>query len=195
VSKTLKLAALFPEHLNLNGDHGNLLVLQKSLKWLGITAEIVPVTSSEGLVEFDFVLVGHGSKAAWADVLRLDSSFVQNVVAYIESGKTALVVSSGVDLISKELFGVENGRIEHRSLFVKTEQGIVGYLNSDSNADELQWHRNAVLTLLHGPVLAKNPDLADELIQRMGIQIKVETKEFSDIRVLAEASRRIAFEN
>jgi CobQ-like glutamine amidotransferase family enzyme len=195
VSKTLKLATLFPEHLNLNGDHGNLLVLQKRLKWLGITAEIVPVTSSEDLVEFDFVLVGHGSNAAWAEVLRLDSSFVQNVVAYIESGKTAVVVSSGVDLISKELFGVQNGRIEHRSLFVKTEQGIVGYLNSDSNADELQWHRNSVLTLLHGPVLAKNPDLADELIQRMGIQIKVETKEFSDIRVLAEASRSIAFEN
>jgi len=195
VSKTLKLAALFPEHLNLNGDHGNLLVLQKRLKWLGITAEIVPVTSSEGLVEFDFVLVGHGSKAAWAGVLRLDSSFVQNVVAYIESGKTALVVSSAVDLISKELLGVDNRHVEHRSLFVKTEQGIVGYLNSDSNADELQWNKNTVLTLLHGPLLAKNPDLADELIQRMGIQIKDETKEFLEISVLAEASRRIAFEN
>jgi len=195
VSKVIKIAALFPKHLNLNGDHGNLLVIEKRLKWSGVTAEIVPVTSTERLSEFDFVLCGHGSKAAWADVTRLDPSFVKNLVAFIESGKTALVVASAYDLISEALSGLHRTSIEHRSEFVETEGGEVGYLNSDSSNKELQWHKNTLLTLLHGPVLVKNPALADELIHRMGIEVNSDSKEFSKIDELAEASRRIAFEN
>jgi hypothetical protein len=195
VSKVIKLAALFPKHLNLNGDHGNLLVIQKRLQWSGVTAEIVPVTSTERLSEFDFVIAGHGSKAAWADVIRLDPSFVRNLVAFIEAGKTALLVASAYDLVSEALTGLQCESTEHRSEFVKTEDGVVGYLNSDSSNKELQWHKNALLTLLHGPVLAKNPPLADELIRRMGIEVNSDSKEFSKIDELAEASRRIAFEN
>jgi CobQ-like glutamine amidotransferase family enzyme len=195
VSKVIKLAALFPKHLNLNGDHGNLLVLQKRLQWSGVKAEIVPVTSTESLSQFDFVLVGHGSKAAWVEVLRHDSTFVKNLVALIESGKTALLVASACDQISEALTGSQSEPTEHRSEFVKTEEGVVGYLNSDSSNKELQWHKNTLLTLLHGPVLAKNPALADELIHRIGIEVKRESKEFSKIDELAEVSRRIAFEN
>lgn len=195
MSKVIKIAALFPKHLNLNGDHGNLLVIEKRLKWTGVTAEIVPVTSTASLSEFDFVLCGHGSKAAWVDVIRLDPSYVRNLVAFIEAGKTALLVASAYDLMSEALTGLQRTSIEHRSEFVKTEDGVVGYLNSDSSNKELQWHKNALLTLLHGPVLAKNPALADELILRMGIEVKSDAKEFSLIDEFAEASRRIAFEN
>ena len=78
---------------------------------------------------------------------------------------------------------------------MKTEEGVVGYLNSDSSNKESQWHKNTLLTLLHGPVLAKNPALADELIHRMGIEVNSDSKEFSKIDELAEASRRTAFEN
>lgn len=195
MSKVIKLAALFPKHLNLNGDHGNLLVIQKRLQWSGVKAEIVPVTSTASLSEFDFVIAGHGSKAAWVDVLRHDLSFVKNLVAFIESGKTALVVASAYDLISEALTGSQSNPAEHRSEFVKTEEGLVGYLNSDSSNKELQWHKNSLLTLLHGPVLAKNPALADELIHRMGIEVKSDSKELALIDQLAEASRRIAFEN
>ena len=195
MSKVIKLAALFPNHLNLNGDLGNLLVIQKRLQWSGVAAEIVPVTSKASLSEFDFVIAGHGSKAAWADVIRLDPFFVKNLVSFIESGNTALLVASAYDLMSEALTGLQSELKEHRSEFVKTEDGIVGYLNSDSSNKELQWHKNALLTLLHGPVLAKNPALADELIHRMGIEVNSDSNEFSKIDELSEASRRIAFEN
>ena len=195
MAKVLKLTALYPRHLNLNGDHGNLLVLQKRLKWLGTAAEVVPVTNSTNLANFDFVLVGHGSKAAWDEILRLDTDFVGNLVSYIESGKPALVVASAYDLISEKLLGKEILQVEHRSLFVKASDGVVGYVNSSSNANELTWHKNSLLTLLHGPLLAKNPKVADELIHRMGIEVNGEAKQFALIEELAAASRRIAFEN
>ena len=195
MAKVLKLAALFPKHLNLNGDHGNLLVVQRKLKWLGVAAEVIPVTNSTNLSDFDFVLVGHGSKAAWDEILRLDTDFVNNLVSYIESDKPALVVASAYDLVSKNLLGKQNEQLQHRSLFVKTSDDVVGYVNSDSQASELVWHKNALLTLLHGPLLAKNPKLADELIHRMGIEVNSDAKEFALIEELAEASRRIAFEN
>ena len=195
MSKVIKLAALFPKHLNLNGDIGNLLVIQKRLQWSGVAAEMVPVTSTKLLSEFDFVIAGHGSKAAWADVIRLDPSFVKNLVSFIESGNTALLVASASDLIGEAVTGSQSKPSDHRSEFVKTEGGVVGYLNSGSSNKELHWHKNTLLTLLHGPVLAKNPTLADELIHRMGIEVNSDSKEFSKIDELAEASRRIAFEN
>ena len=195
MAKVLKLAALFPKHLNLNGDHGNLLVVQRRLKWLGVAAEVIPVTNSTNLSDFDFVLVGHGSKAAWDEILRLDTDFVNNLVSYIESGKPALVVASAYDLVSKNLLGKQNEQQEHRSLFVKTSEGVVGYVNSSSKASELVGHKNSLLTLLHGPLLAKNPKLADELIHRMGIEVNSDAKGFALIEELAAASRRIAFEN
>lgn len=193
--KVLKLAALFPDHLNLNGDHGNLLVVQKRLQWSGFAAEIIPVTSTANLSEFDFVLIGHGSKAAWDDVLRLDHAFVQNVVTYVESGKTALVIASAYDLISDVLMGKANLVSEHKSLFVKTPDGVVGYLNTASVSEQLQWYRKTLLTQLHGPILVKNPKLADRLIEHMGVTMTGDAKEFAVIEELAEASRRLAFES
>jgi CobQ-like glutamine amidotransferase family enzyme len=195
VSKVIKLAALFPKHLNLNGDHGNLLVLQKRLQWRGVPAEVVAVTDTKNLEKYDLVLAGHGSRAAWDQVLRVDKMFVSNLAAYIESGKPAIVTASAYDLVSEQLLGKKNDVLEHRSLFVKTSEGVVGYVNSASSANEMQWHKNALLTLLHGPLLAKNPELADDLIQRMAIELKYYANEFAVIEKLAEASRRIAFEN
>jgi len=196
VSKSLKLAALYPDHLNLNGDMANLLVLQKRLQWQGQQAEIVSSTTSNNLLDFDFVLVGHGSTAAWADIKRIDPEFFNNVVRYINSGKPALVIASGYDQLAEAVFGTKKNCIPHRSEFVTTTEGIVGYLNSESNEKLLQWHKNTLFTLLHGPVMVKNPALADELILKSGLVKQIQQTEHSVlIDDLAKASRKTAFEN
>jgi CobQ-like glutamine amidotransferase family enzyme len=195
VPKTLRFAALYPKHLDLNGDHGNLLVLQKRLLWRGVEAEIVPVLKPQVLADFDFVLLGHGSKDAWAEVLRLDPDLLLRVGELVRDGKPVMAISSGYEYLIEELEGnvVEHG--VHVSEFRNVDE-IVGYLNTEVVLSEIRTIRQTVLTLFHGPVLAKNPDLADKIIiDARWCEVSISNSQLSSVNELAKASRRTAFED
>ena len=193
--ETLRFAALYPKHLDLNGDHGNLLVLQKRLLWRGVEAVIVPVFKPQVLADFDFVLLGHGSKDAWAEVLRLDPDLLLRVGELVRDGKPVMAISSGYEYLIEELEGnvVEHG--VHVSEFRNVDE-IVGYLNTDAVLSEIRTIRQTVLTLFHGPVLAKNPDLADKIIvDARWCEVLISNSQLSSVNELAKASRRTAFED
>lgn len=193
--KTLRFAALYPKHLDLNGDHGNLLVLQKRLLWRGVEAVIVPVFKPQDLSDFDFVLLGHGSKDAWAEVLRLDPDLLLRVGKLARDGKPVMAISSGYQYLIEELEGNVVEHVLHVSEFRNVDE-IVGYVNTDSVLSEIRTIRQTVLTLFHGPVLAKNPDLADKIIiDARWCDVLISNSQLSSVNQFAKASRKIAFED
>jgi CobQ-like glutamine amidotransferase family enzyme len=195
VSKVIQLAAISPEHLNLNGDLGNLLVLKKRLALRGVESEISFLSGHESLQNFDLVLIGHGSKAAWVQLLSNCSELIDNVVTYVKGNGAILAVASAMDILKPALTGVEVVIGNWTSEFV-ADGTTVGYLNSSSKGPLVQWYQNALLTQLHGPILAKNPLLADEIISRNGwTDIAVTLPALDELDALAEQSRRIAFEH
>jgi hypothetical protein len=193
VSKVLKFAALYPNHLNLNGDHANLLVLKKRLEWRGVKAEIVEVVRPVDLHSFDLVLLGHGSAAAWAEIGIIDPNLVAKIARLVESNFPVLAVSSGYVNLIEELDSNATEHGEHISKFARVDE-TVGYVNSDSQVAEIIWRGNSLLTLLHGPVLAKNPKLADEIISKANwCDTSLTSIDIETVDLLAEASREIAF--
>ena len=193
--KVIKFAAVSPRHLNLNGDLGNLLVLQKRLAWRKVESSITDVLGSDGLPGFDFVLLGHGSKAAWSQLLQENPRLLQDVLSYINNGVAVLAVASAADQLQPLLTSVPVRTGKWESQFVR-EDDVVGYLNTSSKADYIVWHQNALLTQLHGPVLAKNPKLADEIISKNGwADIANLSDELIDVDNLATQSRKSAFEH
>jgi len=195
VSKQLRFAALYPQHLDLNGDHGNLLVLQKRLKWRGVEAQIIPITKPTELESFDFVMLGHGTKDAWAEVLRLEPELIQRVAAFSEAGNTVLAVSSGYKYLIEELDQTRIKHGEHVSEF-KNFGETVGYVNSDLVLPLVQTVGQTVMTLMHGPVLAKNPELADRMIQSAGwCDVSITNDKLDSVNQVAAASRKLAFED
>jgi CobQ-like glutamine amidotransferase family enzyme len=195
VAKSLKLAALYPNHLDLNGDHGNLLVLQKRLAWRGVASEIVAVTKAANLEDFDFLLLGHGSKDAWSDVMRIDPELILNVGKFARSGKPVLAISSGYEHLFEELETTEVGHGEHVSDFRESNE-VVGYVNSSAVLPELVILGQIVMTLFHGPVLAKNPELADRIIANAGwCDVSSSNPQLRAVDELAKVSRREAFED
>lgn len=195
MSKKLKFAALYPSHLDLNGDHGNLLVLQKRLGWRDVQVEIVAVEKPMNLDDFDFVFLGHGSKDAWADVLRIDPDLMSKVGKFSRDGEPVMAVSSGYELLIEELEPAIVEHSDHVSEFVDFD-GVVGYVNSDVVLPTLQTTRKTFMTLLHGPVLAKNPDLADKIINAAGwCDVSTTSNVLESVSELAKASRRTAFED
>jgi CobQ-like glutamine amidotransferase family enzyme len=174
----IRLLALFPEHLNLNGDLANLRVLQQRLAWRGVTASISSVNKGDSLsADADFILLGHGSEAAWLDLANDLERLKPELLEAFESGVSGLAVGSGYErlfnLQGPPSLGLIPGsvlRTERVSKFVVAPldgQDALGYLNSDALLEPMIRVQNLVGTLLHGPILAKNPILAESIIESM----------------------------
>lgn len=194
MSKTIRLVALYPNHLNLNGDLANLVVLQKRLEWYGLEAEVVYVEKPTDLTKFDVVLLGHGSRDAWAQLEDIDPELIPSVAALVTAGKKVMAVSSGYELLIDALDGLVVKHSERVSAF-RSHEEIVGYVNSEAELEPIRWINDSLFTLFHGPVFAKNPDLADKFLGSLITGLSATNEHFSKISDLAEVSRKTAFED
>ena len=194
VSKSIRLAALYPNHLNLNGDLANLLVLQKRLEWYGLEADVVYVEKPTDLTKFDVVLLGHGSRDAWSQLEDIDPELIPSVASLVSAGKKVMAVSSGYELLIEAIDGLVVKHSERVSEF-RSHVEIVGYVNSEAELEPIRWINDSLFTLFHGPVFAKNPDLADKFLGSLITGLSATNVHFSKISELAEVSRKTAFED
>ena len=58
----LKICHMYPDVLNLYGDRGNVLCMQRRLQWRGIDAAVtkLPIGSAGSLAGYDLVFIGGG---------------------------------------------------------------------------------------------------------------------------------------
>ena len=190
------LVALYPNHLNLNGDLANIKVLQKRLSWRGVESQIVLVDKSQPMPpECDFVLIGHGSEAAWDDIEDDFAKVSASLIEQFQGGLPGLAVATGYERLAQLNLGQSptkgttsadrRERVSRFALAGLDGRDALGYINSDSALEPIVRHGNLVGTLLHGPVLAKNEWLAETLIQaifnRRGEQLPaIQAKEKAD---------------
>jgi len=168
----IRIATLFPRHLDLNGDQANLKIIQKRLEWFGHESEIIAVSKGESIPEaVSLIFLGHGSIAAWADIDGELSKLVPALKAAIDSGVAFMAVATGQERAIQ--FGLLPGEIiatERVSKFEIAEidgQEILGYLNSASSAPVIQKYGLVLGTQLHGPVFAKNPEFVDAYLEQI----------------------------
>jgi CobQ-like glutamine amidotransferase family enzyme len=157
----IKLGTVFPNQLNLDGDQGNLLALKRYLTAAGFEVDIQVLSPGVSIPDLDFVLFGHGSLAACesieAGLAELDWWELLKV--------PGLAVGSGFEYLSRNLIVQQNIRLGDReSAFQVANLGnlqVLGYRNTDSGLANLVMNGQWICTMLHGPVLAKNPKLLD----------------------------------
>lgn len=162
----LKIASLFPEHLDLNGDQGNMKVAIKRLEWFGHEASLYAVSKGESIPpDTDLIFLGHGSLAAWADLEEHLHLLLAQTKEMIAGGVAFMAVASGYErAIQHGIFTNNLKPVERISKFeIQESEGleVLGYLNAATDAPVIQ--KNALLlgTQLHGPFFAKNPEYAD----------------------------------
>ena len=207
MSSPLKIAHLFPELLNLYGDGGNIIVLERRCAWRGIEVEVMPVRFGErpSFSDVDIAFIGGGSdreqkhrvrpaarRRRRASVLRRRrrgpacrvrgaTSFsghsylmgddevagLSLVDLYTDRGDPRLIgnVMVATDLTDEPVVGYENhgGRTHLGSGVRPFGRVLHGHGNDGTSGEEGCLYRNVVGTYIHGPLLPKNPDVADWL--------------------------------
>jgi lipid II isoglutaminyl synthase (glutamine-hydrolysing) len=157
----IKLATVFPSQLNLNGDQGNLLALRRYLGAAGFEVEIRSLSRQTSVDDVHFVLFGHGSLAAMQSIDGVLKAMDWLKLMHIPG----LAVGSGFEYLSRESFVTQKIVLgERESEFQLQTLGALqalGYRNTDSGLPNLAVNDQWICTMLHGPILAKNPVLLD----------------------------------
>jgi len=204
----LTLGHLYPNHLNIYGDRGNVLALYQRARWRGIVLDVlglppgVPVHPEA----VDILFMGGGQDAQQIKICDdLHTVKAQGIKASVARGAVMLGICGGYQLMGKyykphegdalpglelmdawtvaghtrfignvliqrpdgsTLVGFENhSGLTHLGEGV-TPLGTVikGYGNNGADQTEGAVCGNLYGTYLHGSLLPKNPQLADELL-------------------------------
>lgn len=206
----LRIAHLYPDLLNLYGDSGNILCLQKRMQWRGIDCETdnIYLGMKYNFSDYDIVFIGGGQD--FEQSLVLDDIGRGNDVELkkaVENETVVLAICGGFQLLGKyyktyagevmeftgildfftvgkekrlignyafktaeklEIIGFENhsGRTYLGKNVQPLGRVIKGFGNNGRDKTEGVRYKNTFGTYCHGPLLPKNPDFADMLIEK-----------------------------
>jgi CobQ-like glutamine amidotransferase family enzyme len=98
----LKMCHIYPDLLNLYGDRGNTVCMEKRLQWRGIDCRFTEVKygDNDPLSDYDLIFIGGGQdfeqKLLMEDLQRGKGN---NIKAAAEDGKTFLAICGGYQLL------------------------------------------------------------------------------------------------
>ena len=166
-TRGLRIVHLYPELLNLYGDSGNILVLRRRLEWRGMRADVqeVHVGEAPSFQGADIAFIGGGSDREQRIVCESLLAARSELHAFVEDGGVLLAVCGGYQLLGERyLMGDER---THLGLGVEPLGRVAyGHGNDGESGYEGCRYKNVMGTYVHGPLLPKNPDVADWLLAR-----------------------------
>ncbi len=208
------VAHMYPDLMNLYGDRGNLICLQKRLEWRGYDCMIQPVCLGEhfNIDDFDMVFMGGGSdreqNLVYEDLLHKSDELIGS----IEEGMPFLFICGAYQLLGTEYRSYDGTAMKGLGFFDLYTKGekdrligniaieseineqkisvvgfenhggrtflvdpklrpfgtvVKGFGNNGKDGGEGLHYNNLIGTYLHGPLLPKNPRVADYFIDTM----------------------------
>ncbi len=213
---TFNICHLYPDLLNLYGDRGNILALQKRCEWRGIETAVHAVGLDQAFDpgRYDLIFLGGGQDFEQS---LISQDLVENkgdaIRKAVERNQVFLCICGGYQMMGDYYIGQNGIKMEGiHAIPVRTEtgekrlignvichcdelekQGLdpvlvgfenhsgrtilgegasplasvrTGYGNNGSDGFEGARYKNVYCTYLHGSFLPKNPNMADNLIQK-----------------------------
>lgn len=205
---------MYPDLLNLYGDRGNLVCLQKRLSWYGHHCTIKSIGLNEP-VDFDhsdMIFMGGGSDREQGLVYQDLVGRADEFFRHIQDGLPVLCICGAYQLLGTSYIAYEgqemkglgffnfltrgarkrlignvwiNASIEGREIDVVGFENhggrtyfedtalkpfgrvVKGFGNNGEDKQEGILYQNLIGTYLHGPLLPKNPSIADFFIRKM----------------------------
>ncbi len=107
----LKIGHLYPNQMNLYGDKGNVIALQKRALWHGLEAEVIPLCEGEtfSVHDFDILFFGGGQdkeqKVIAKDLVEVKKNSIYDAV---HAGVVVLAICGGYQLLGESFRISEN---------------------------------------------------------------------------------------
>lgn len=98
----IKICHIYPDVLNLYGDRGNIICMQKRLQWRGVDVSVktLPIGDAARLSEFDLCFIGGGQDFEQEVLLDdLHKGKDAEIRAAIEDGVTFLAICGGYQML------------------------------------------------------------------------------------------------
>src|ERR1700730_17411733 len=97
----LVLYNFFPDRLNLYGDRGNVIALQKRCEWRGIQLDIVDIKSTNAVnfSNVDILFIGGGSDREQGMITNELLKIKQDFKSCVEDGVGCLAICGGYQLL------------------------------------------------------------------------------------------------
>lgn len=228
----LHIVHLYPKEMNIYGDTGNRVVLEKRANWRGIKTRVKLVGVNDTVPDKADIIIGGGGQDAGQGIIQSDlqkkaaqlaRAAETNAVMLMICGMYQLFgrsfttasgkIITGIGLLPLETIGGDT-RMIGNTVYDTPFGQVVGYENhsgittlddpalafgtvakgdGNNGIDGTEGCRvqNVFGTYSHGPVLAKNPQFADELI-RLALIRKYGDPSLSDLDDAVELAARTA---
>ena len=98
-AKTLKLGHLYPKELNLYGDIGNIITLQKRCEWRGIELIVDNINLNDNISEHDIYFIGGGQDKQQIDVAKDIQRHKEFLTEERDKNKVFLGICGGYQLL------------------------------------------------------------------------------------------------
>lgn len=135
----LRIYHMYPDLLNLYGDRGNIIVLERRSRWRGIRVEVVNFTREEerSLEDADIIFLGGGSDREQELLYSHLSKFKNLLKELVEAGVFVLAVCGGYQLLGKYYIDAYGNKIEGLSIldfYTQAEKGrLIGNILVETN--------------------------------------------------------------
>jgi CobQ-like glutamine amidotransferase family enzyme len=116
----LRIAHLYADLMNIYGDRGNIIVLQRRSLWRGIDVSIRPISLDQPLAwqEFDLIMVGGGQDRQQTLVAAdLCQTKAAALYAARNDGRVILAVCGGYQLLGRFYRGADGSELTGLGLF------------------------------------------------------------------------------
>ncbi len=184
---TLNICWLYPEYMSTYGDRGNAICLQKRCEWRGINAKIQTEIKNADLI-FGGGAQDRQQALILPDLMKnkplLEKLLNNNIPGLFVCGAPQLLGRPYLglfdmetvfpkdkprligNLITDKFVGFENhGGRTYLGSVKPYAKVISGYGNNGEDGTEGAVYKNWIATYSHGPLLPKNPTIADGLIK------------------------------
>ena len=100
----LKICHLYPDILNLYGDRGNIICMEKRMQWRGIETEVTGISVGDPLdyEAYDLFFIGGGQDFEQSVLLKdLAAGKAQQIRAAVEEEKVFLAICGGYQMLGE----------------------------------------------------------------------------------------------
>lgn len=109
--KIITILHLYPNDMNIYGDHGNVMTLKKRIEWYGYTPSVVNYNQGDKFPDSVDIIVGGGGQDSGQNKIQKDLLKIGPKLIELANKKTPMIVICGLYQLFGKFFKTADGKI------------------------------------------------------------------------------------